>query len=238
MSNKVTIKTDFHTHLLPDLDCSGNPDNAVALIKKMKEAGIENVVLTPHFYPQRNNNVSDFINARNVKIEALKDKLKSEGVNGVALFPAAEVLLCQGLQNMEGLELLCIEGTKNILIEMPNLPWSDSLFETLYEIKTVLGLDIVIAHADRYGKKESEKLIKKGYKIQLNADSLCSIFNGSLIGWVKSGYVYALGSDRHIHSDNACVFYKDFIKADSILSKYTDEIDSRTSRLIGLSLST
>ena len=233
MSTKQKIKTDFHTHLLPDLDCSGNPAVACELIKNMKELGIENIVLTPHFYPQLNNSVRDFIQRRDSKIKNLITAMKENNIDDISLFPAAEVLLCPGLNHLEDLELLCIEGTKTILIEMTDLPWPEALLDTLDEIRD-LGLDIVIAHADRYGKKESEKLIDKGFKVQLNADSLCG-FTGKkqFINWVKDGYVYALGSDKHVRKDKHTTEYKDFAKASSAISEYAERIDNRMMKLIG-----
>ena len=233
MKSKLTIKTDFHTHLLPDVDCSGNPAVACQLINNMKEAGIENIVLTPHFYPQRNSSVSEFIAKRDRKIDTLLVTMKDAGISEVNIIPAAEVLLCPGLDHLDDLRLLCIEGTSNLLIEMPDLPWNEGLLDTLSSIRD-LGLDIIIAHADRYGVKESEKLISMGFGVQLNADSLCA-FTGKkpLLNWVKQGYVRALGSDKHVHNDKSTPVYKDFVKASAVLSDYAEAIEKSMLTLIG-----
>ena len=234
MSNIVTIKTDFHTHLLPDIDCSGKPELSVRLLKEMKSAGVQNVVLTPHFYPQYNNNVEDFLASRDHHIAKLMKKAFDEGISDMDIIPAVEVLLCPGLENLEGLEKLCIGKTNNVLIEMPDTPWSDDLLSSLEKIQKKLGLNVIIAHADRYEKKYATLLISKGFKIQVNADSTVSfLMKRTVLDWVKKGYVYALGSDHHVHSNQKSCIYKEFPKASSIIAKYSDEINERSLKLIG-----
>ena len=234
MSNKVSIITDFHSHLLPDIDCSGSPNVSAKLLGTMSDLGVKNVVLTPHFYPQRNSNVEDFLASRDRKITDLHAAMKSEGVEGIRVIPGAEVLLCPRLEKLENLCKLCISGTNTILVEMPDLPWSDALMETLVAIRDELGLEVVIAHIDRYGKKEAARLIAKGFKAQINSDSTVSLsMRGTVLNWVKSGHIYALGSDKHVHSDKASYTYKEFPKAAAILSKYADSINERTLKLIG-----
>ncbi len=234
MSKSVSITTDFHTHLLPDLDCSGKPEVSAKLIRQMKELGIKNIVLTPHFYPNANSNVDVFLTRRNKHVENLRTAMAAEGITDIELIIGSEVLLCPGLENLEGLERLCIGNTKTILIEMPDLPWSDLLLESLSIIKKRLGLDVVIAHVDRYGKENAAKLISLGYKVQVNADSTASLsMRGMIRTWAKDGYVYALGSDKHVHSDKKSLVYKEFPKADDVLSKYSDVINSRSLKLIG-----
>ena len=234
MSNDINIKTDFHTHLLPDVDCSGKPSVSAKLLMEMKEAGIQNVVLTPHFYPQYNHNVEDFLKSRDRRIDALLKAAESEGLSGIELIPAAEVLLCQGLEKLDGLEKLCISGTNTILIEMPDLPWSDAIFDTLKNIKNRLSLDVVIAHVDRYGKKNASQLIGMGFKVQINSDSAVAFsMKKTVLDWAKNGYVYALGSDKHVHSDKKSYVYKEFPKASAVLKKYADTINERSLKLIG-----
>ena len=83
----LSVDTDFHSHLLPDIDCPSAPDTVSKLIKIMSEAGIKNIVLTPHFYPHWHNNVKDFIQKRNkiIKIHViiiLEQKTRKDGTYG------------------------------------------------------------------------------------------------------------------------------------------------------------
>ena len=230
----VAIKTDFHTHLLPDIDCSGNPELSVKFLNQMQAVGVQNVVLSPHFYPQHNNNVEDFLARRDRNIDRLLRKMEEQNISGIELIPAAEVLLCPKLEKMNNIEKLCIGKTNTILIEMPDLPWSDMLFDSLQKMRDRLGLEVVIAHADRYGKHNAAYFIDMGFKVQVNSDSTVSFsMKRTILDWAKNGYVYALGSDQHVHSSLQSCAYKEFPKASSILAKYADEINERSLKLIG-----
>ena len=229
---RIPIDTDFHSHLLPDIDCSAPIDHAVKFVADAYECGIENIVLTPHFYPHRHSSVESFTEKRDRSIDKLIQGLKNEGLPSPSFYPAAEVLLCPGLEKLENLGLLCIKNTKTLLIEMPDPPWNDKLYDALEAISD-LGYTVVIAHADRYGKNEAESLIKAGYAIQLNADSVCAFGMARLcMSWIKDKRVYALGSDTHVRS-NGVPSYKKMIKAASAISDHADLIQDRMHELIG-----
>ena len=233
MSNTVSIKTDFHTHLLPDIDCSGRPEMSVKLLKEMKSAGIQNVVLSPHFYPQHNSNVEDFLARRDRHIRALIERMEAEGLSEIELLPAAEVLLCQGLEKLEGIEKLCIKGTNTLLIEMPDLPWSESLYDSIKKMRDRLGLEVVIAHADRYGEENASLLVRLGYAVQLNADSVCSFGKSKLCrGLAANGSVVALGSDTHV--SKSLPQYKKMRKASSALADNAEAILKKAHSLMGI----
>ena len=235
MPSPVGIFTDFHTHLLPDLDCSGHPDRAAALIANIRAAGVENVVLTPHLYPQLNASVDAFLRARDRKIQALMTALDEQGQPKLRFFAGAEVLLCAGLEHMEGLDGLCVGNTRTLLVEMPDVAWNDSLLASLTALRDERQLDVLIAHAERYGKERAERLIRRGFKVQINAES----FGGfgqkrMLLDWAKSGYVYALGSDKHVHSDKNTPVYKAFVKAAGCLGPYAALLNERMQAMLGL----
>ena len=233
MNSKSIIRVDIHTHLLPDIDCSGNPKISADIINSIKTLGVSSIVLTPHFYPNLNNSVKRFIENRNRNIAALLDQLNTKGINGVRLIPAAEVLLYPGLENMEDLELLCLEGTNNILIEMPDPQWSQSVIDTLINIRDRLGLNVIIAHAERYGKDNAKMLISLGFKVQINAASFASLIKRpSLIGWIKDGHVVGIGSDMHVRSSSTSKDYNSFVKASKRLSKYVNDINKRSLELL------
>jgi protein-tyrosine phosphatase len=234
LSKNVCIVTDFHSHLLPDVDCAGKPETSAKLLKQIEALGVQNIVLTPHFYPDTYSSVDSFLAHREKRVNRLLAAMENEGVENINITVGAEVLLCPGLEKMEGLEKLCIGNTKNILIEMPDLPWSDVLLDSLRKIKKKLGLEVIIAHADRYGKELAESLISLGYKIQVNADSTISFSMKKVVcKWASEGYVYALGSDKHVHSNKTALVYNEFPKAAKILSKYADIINERSLKLIG-----
>ena len=122
----------------------------------------------------------------------------------------AEVLICDSIEKLPRIKDLCVEGTNVLLLE---LPFTD--FDMRYKVSVreliKQGINVVIAHADRYDKKNIEHLISEGAKIQLNANSLTGLFvKKHLYGWIDAGLVVALGSDIHNKNKKA---YKDFSSA-------------------------
>ena len=107
---------DFHAHVLPRCD-HGCDHSAMAKnqLLMMRAAGTDAVVATPHFYPN-NDRVESFLDGRDGAIEAMHRKLPLEDLPIV--YPAAEVLVCPGLHEMEGLESLTVSGTNVILLEI------------------------------------------------------------------------------------------------------------------------
>ena len=95
----------------------------------LKKYGVEAVVATPHFYPQIHS-VEKFLLLREDGCRRLR---ALENRTDVAVYKGAEVLVCPGLDRMEGLEKLCIEGTRTILLEMPFC--SDSKQEQEFQIE-------------------------------------------------------------------------------------------------------
>ena len=93
---------DFHSHILPGVDHgSDSLETTLAQLELSKRSGVEVIVATPHFYPHILR-LSDFISKRDAAYGSLVD------VNGISVLCGAEVLLCEKLQQFEGLDALCI----------------------------------------------------------------------------------------------------------------------------------
>ena len=141
----------------------------------------------------------------------------------------AEVLICDGIARLPDLEKLCLEGTNILLLEMPFTHWTESHFESVEEILERKDIRPIIAHADRYQPDDIDRLLDYEIPLQLNVNSLCSLFMPKhLKSWIEYGYVYALGSDIH----GAELGYKPWIKAEKKLKGYFDEIMERTEEFI------
>ena len=198
---------DFHSHILPYADHgSSSIDVSLAQLSLANEHGVKRIVLTPHYYPHSENPES-FIARREKCYNKLLSNLK-DGFPDVRL--GAEVLICDNIEEIPHLEDLCIRGTKILLLELPFVDFLDSYVDSVkYLIAD--GYDIVLAHADRYNPSNVDRLVAVGAKIQLNADSLSSLFVKKHIRrWIDNGYVYAIGSDIHKQDEKA---YKRFEKA-------------------------
>lgn len=118
------------------------------MLRMESQQGIEQVVLTPHFYAEKEA-LSHFLERRNRSFERLAAAMT--GIEGLPeLSIGAEVRIFEGIGNAEFLDELAISGTKCILIEMPMPPWSENLLKELERIRYKRGLIPVVAHIDRY----------------------------------------------------------------------------------------
>ena len=205
---------DFHAHILPKADHgSDSVEVSVAQIELAKKYGINKIVATPHFYPDKMT-VDAFIKSRDAAFASLFEKLPSD----VELRLGAEVLVCEGIFRLEGIERLCINGTRIILAELPfgyipkDMP---NTFSNLIEN----GFTVVLAHADRYKASVIDELAERGCFIQLNADSLVKPFAmRKYRRWITSNKVVAIGSDIHGVDENA---YKNYIKAVKLIGDFS-----------------
>ncbi len=159
------------------------------------------IVATPHFYPQ-SHNLESFLLNRSECANRLSDALP-EGAPKIYL--GAEVLVCPGLERLDGLTRLCTDGTKTLLLEMPlTSRWSETLYETVYNI-SLLDVDIVLAHVDRYPHENVKRLTEStGARMQINASAFRSFFNRRKIdGYLGNSGFVAVGSDIH-GADKVC----------------------------------
>ena len=204
---------DFHTHILPKADHgSDSVATSIAQLSMAKDAGIDAIIATSHFYPHRHEALA-FLKRRNDAY----DKLKASGaMDNIDVRLGAEVLLCSGIERLPNLDKLCFEGTNIILIE---LPFSEFIPEYEDSIRALcdMGYEVILAHVDRYPQKNIEALLLPGVKLQLNAEGLCGLFkNKTLYKWIDEGLVIGIGSDIHMTDKKA---YKQYLKAKCKLGK-------------------
>ncbi len=218
---------DFHAHILPRCD-HGCKSSAMALeqLRLIKGYGTDAVVATPHFYPNEDS-ISSFLDGREGAIDAMRRKLPLSELPTV--YPAAEVLVCEGLHKMEGLERLTIAGTNVILLEMPFGRWNDVLLETILGVRS-RGLVPVLAHIDRYDILAVKELLDKGVLAQVNADAF-GFFKSAKVykALAAEGKIVALGSDLHGTGRKAC---RRFLYMKRKLGPLVDEIFARSAALL------
>ena len=223
MKNSNIEIVDFHSHTLPCIDHGSlSVQTSIAQLNLASAHGVSRVLATPHFYPHVHN-LSDFLESRKRSVEMLfdaKDKFSTE------LKVASEVLLCSGLENMKGLETLCLFGTEYILLELPFNDFRNDYLTTVRRLM-ISGYKIILAHADRYDQDDIERLLDVGvYMIQLNAESLVGFRTRKCItGWLNAGVVTCIGSDIHGIDSKA---YQRFIKAKSKLSNHISIIKEKS----------
>ena len=209
---------DFHAHILPNADHgSFSVDTTAFQLKSALKCGISVIVATPHFYPHREN-VDAFIRRRDASYKRL---ISSYPDSRPEIKLGAEVLICENIEEIPSLDLLCIEGTRTLLLELPFADFFDSF---VYSVKSLTqsGYRVVLAHADRYDPRSIDRLLSVGAKIQLNADALSGLFVSKHIKkWIENDYVVALGSDIHGEDKRA---YPRLIKAIKRLGLNADKV--------------
>ncbi len=217
--------TDFHSHIIPRLDHgSGSVETSLWQINAAKKAGISRIVATSHFYANAID-VPGFYALREKCFGELRHALPPDAPE---IILGAEVLVFENLDRMPYVEKLCIAGTNVFLAELPMNSVDDSIADTIHHLIR-RGLDVVLAHADRYDTDIIDACVDVGAKIQLNADGLLEHRNRKrCLRWIEEGSVYALGSDIHGKGKN----YEYFRKAIRILGGRSAEIFAKTNALL------
>ena len=226
---KTGYRIDFHAHILPGADhgCR-NLTMAMEQLQLAKEAEVDVVVATPHFYPHKET-LEAFLTRRERTYSQLCEEIKGKDLPKVIL--GAEVYLCPGLQDLEGLETLCMGQSNTILFKMPREKSKPELFVTLDEVREFRHLNPVMAHIDRYESSDVEKLLAMELPAQLNAVSLCSFWRRrKLLSYVHAGQIFALGTDIH----GTEIGYSEFKKAEAVLKEEFWNIMEKTRKLLQL----
>lgn len=200
----MILTTDLHSHILPGID-DGSPDveTSLELLRREKDQGIRHIVFTPHFDPQ-NDTIDEFLNRRNAAYVKLQQSIQGTELEQVLdLRMAAEIRYSAGLAEMQGLEYLCITGTKVLLIEFSTRHHPPFASDVFYRLQT-LGFIPLMAHIERFPwlRKDPDFLydmVCGGAYAQVNADSIISDREGySFIKkMLKFGLVHCIGSDTH-----------------------------------------
>ena len=223
--DKLIDIVDFHSHILPGADHgSYSVSESETQLDLAARYGVRRIIATPHFYPN-SHTVDDFLQRRE---QAYSMLYRSFSEDRPSVILGAEVLACPGIEKMPGLEKLFVSGTETLLLELPFSGFDEGYITSVSSLVSD-GVDVVIAHADRYDIKNVMKLIEVGARVQLNAESVCSFFKRRrVMPLLEGGHVVALGSD--IHNRNVAA-YKYFSKATSILSKHISFIKEESDKV-------
>lgn len=186
--------TDLHTHILPGMDDGPKslPD-AIALLERAAIQGVDRIALTSHFHCE-NESVEAFLARREIAFTALREACPKE----LTLKRGCEVYFSPRLLT-ENAEVLCLEGTKVLLLELPVLQKPAFLREVLTALSQK-GITPLIAHVERYQYVAQDPRIlgdwvELGALIQVNAQS---ILDGGLARkLIKWGLCHVIASDAH-----------------------------------------
>ena len=189
---------DFHSHILPEIDDgSKSAEESLTMLRLEKQGGINKVILTPHFYPQRDN-PEEFLKRR----EKAAQKLEA-ALSGISDMPNQIPKLIFGAVELISKLTIDKERKKAILLEMPQIPWTDSMYREMEGIYKKRGLIPVIAHVDRYIKAfksfaDMKRLSEMPVLLQANADFFINpLTSKKAIKMLREEKIHLLGSDCH-----------------------------------------
>lgn len=204
-SEKNENFTDYHTHILPQID-DGPKDVSVSvnMLLSLKEQGVAKVCLTPHYFHHLES-ISDFTQRRKTSFDLLCEEIKKQGLTDKVpeMVLGAEVSFERDLINEEDIRGLCYENSDLLLLEMPFGTPDDQLFLSIENLALKFKIRPVIAHLDRYVSFfKKEQLFRlfdvPGVIIQFNASSKGFFRQGSFIKKViQTGVPVVFGSDCH-----------------------------------------
>lgn len=198
----MTEIVDFHSHILPGIDDgSRSVEESIAMLQMEAEQGITHVVATPHFYPQHDNPES-FLRRRAAAEALLREQMqKHPGLPKLSV--GAEVYYFPGISHSEAIQGLTIDKKRCMLLEMPGVPWTRSMYQELEDLHTKQGLIPIIAHVDRYISRFHthgipKRLAQLPVIVQANAEFFLQKSTASMaLRMLKQNQIHLLGSDCH-----------------------------------------
>lgn len=196
--------TDIHSHILFDVDDgSRNLDESIELLKKMKEIGFTDVILTPHYINGSEYSCDNVCKRKRYKI--IKGELEKENIN-INIYLGNEVFINNNIYDLIKENVIhTLNNTRYVLIELPFHNQIVNLEDIIYELK-IKGLIPIIAHPERYSYfwenyKEVDRLREEGFLFQGNYASILGFYgkeSQKLFKYMlKNKYIDYLGTDIH-----------------------------------------
>ena len=198
--------TDLHTHILPGMDDGAkDSETSLAMLRMQRDQGVDTVVLTPHFYREREL-PAHFLERRSKAARHLAEAITALPEEERSALPAlalgAEVAWVPGLSDWPELERLCLGRSQTFLLELPSSPWTDQMIHQLYDLPGRTGLTPIIAHLERYlntqKRQHIQAVLSLGVPVQVSAEPLLHPFQrGTVLKMLREGQAQLLASDSH-----------------------------------------
>lgn len=138
---------DIHSHILPGIDDGAKSmEDAVTMINKACENGVEGIIATPHYcrgyYENEYENIKDQLNDLNLRLS--KENIPIKIYTGQEVYIDSKTLELHKKGILKGLN-----NSKYMLVEFPmEQPERDAL-DIIYELK-LRDVVPIIAHPERY----------------------------------------------------------------------------------------
>ena len=193
---------DFHSHILPGIDDgSTSVKESIEMLRMEAEQGVQHVIATPHFYAKYDT-PAEFLKKRKRAEAKLREEMaKHEGLPQLSV--GAEIFFFAGIADSDVLRELTIDGKECIILEMPPLPWSESMYREMEGISVRQGITPILAHIDRYVRPFKvrgimDRLEQLPVLVQANAGFfLCPQTKRLALRLLRDDRIHLLGSDCH-----------------------------------------
>ena len=190
---------DIHSHILPGMDDgSGSLEESLAMAKESARQGVRLLAATPHFYATQED-PNSFLRRREKSLALLESAWQD---SFPTLLVGAEVRYFDGISRVEKIAHLTLDHTRILLLEMPFTSWSRRMVEEVVELQRSRGLQVLLAHVERYLKGQDgqvwETFRQNGVWMQCNANFFLRWqTKRKAQALFKKGEIQMLGSDTH-----------------------------------------
>lgn len=190
---------DIHTHILPGMDDgSVSLEESLAMAKESARQGVRLLAATPHFYATQED-PNSFLRRREKSLALLESAWQD---SFPILLVGAEVRYFDGISRVEKIAHLTLDHTRILLLEMPFTSWSRRMVEEVVELQRSRGLQVLLAHVERYLKDQDgqvwETFRQNGVWMQCNANFFLRWqTKRKAQALFKKGEIQMLGSDTH-----------------------------------------
>ncbi len=198
---------DIHTHILPAID-DGSPDldTSVNTVRIAQEAGISEIVLTPHYLR------GSYDNPRPKLLAILPELEKAVAEAGIEMkfHIGTEVMLDNNILDDIRKHDLHLADTKYVLVESSMNGFPGFFIQALYDLVRN-GYKPILAHPERYMDIQTnigmaEDLLYRNVYMQVNAGSLTGGYGNNVerTAWalIENGLAHFLASDNHCRTQN------------------------------------
>lgn len=219
---------DIHSHILYGIDDGARTkEESIELLKKQKELGFTDIILTPHYIENTKYEASI-----KKKQELIKELEKETDIN---IYIGNEVYFSdKTMELLKEKKISTLNNSKYLLIELPMSNKIKDLDELIFDL-TVNNIIPIIAHPERYSYvqediKYLDRLKETGALFQMNYGSLVGkygkICEKTAKKLLKKNYISFMGTDIH-RIDHSIDMGKALKKLKKIL-KNEEKIDNLT----------
>ena len=234
--------TDFHSHILPNVDDgSKSIEESVKLLEECKKQQLENIILTPHFYPS-DEDLKSFKTRTSLAFKNFLKEIENKDLPNIIL--GTEVLYFTGLGHSSRVNKLCIGSSRFILLELYGALFDKRFFEDIIYMINKRKVIPIIAHIERYSNFRNFKGFLSfcslhNIPVQINAESFLGWSSRRVVSKLLKADVFCvLSTDTHSlehrpprHEEALCMIERKF--GTEIKERFLSNADSLFQSIIG-----